>query len=266
MMRADINGLSMNFEVAGPDGAPAVVLHHPLATNLSIWDEFVAAFRNDYRLVRFDARGHGQTSAPVGPYDFATLSRDVVGLLDYLGIARAGFVGVSMGGMAGQHLALDHADRFYSFMLVSTTSRIPEDVRGMWVDRVTVAREKGMASQVEPAMARWVAEHRRKSDPKLTARLSKMIETTPLEGYAGWCAAIGKLDVTARLPAIKAPVLVVVGDEDVATPPAAARVIHEQIKGSQLVIMPGVSHQLHVETPEPFHEIAARFLDASVGA
>ena len=258
-MQASINGIRMTYEVAGADGAFPVVLHHPLATNLSIWDEITPVLAADYRVVRFDARGHGRTEAPKGPYAFEVLSRDVVALMDHLKIQRAHFLGLSMGGMVGQYLGLDHPGRFASLQLVSTSSRIPDEARQMWVDRVTVAREQGMASQVAPAMGRWVTEANRRK-PALVARLSKMIETTPLEGYAGWCQAIGGLNVTDRLKAIALPTQVIVGSEDPATPPAAAKVIHEQIKGSSLVQMPGTAHMLCAEDPATFHKHVTAFL------
>jgi len=259
-MHASINGIRMIYDVAGAEDAFPIVLHHPLATNLSIWDEITPVLAARYRVIRFDARGHGQTEAPKGPYTFETLSADVVALMDHLEIERAHYLGLSMGGMVGQYLGLDHPGRFASLQLVSTSSRIPDEARHMWVDRVTVAREKGMASQVAPAMQRWVTEANRQK-PALVARLSRMIETTPLEGYAGWCQAIGGLNVTDRLKAITLPTQVIVGIEDPATPPAAAKAIHEQIKGSTLVQMPGTAHMLCAEDPATFHKHVMAFLD-----
>ena len=150
-MQASINGIRMNYDVSGAESAPVVVLHHPLATNLTIWDELTPALTGKYRVVRFDARGHGQTEAPKGPYTFETLAADVVALMDHLKINKADFLGLSMGGMVGQYLGLLHADRFSTLQLVSTSSRVPDEAKHLWVDRVKVAREKGMASQVEPA-------------------------------------------------------------------------------------------------------------------
>jgi pimeloyl-ACP methyl ester carboxylesterase len=165
-----------------------------------------------------------------------------------------------MGGMVGQFLGLTHADRFNSLMLVSTTSRIAPEMRPLWSDRVVVAREKGMASQVEPAMGRWVAAATRTRNPKLLERFGGMIRATPLEGYAGWCGAIEFLDMTGKLGAIKLPTRVVVGAEDPATTPAAAEVIHKAIPGSDLVVLPGVSHMLSSEDPQAFHATVRPFL------
>jgi 3-oxoadipate enol-lactonase len=254
------DGLAFHARLEGKSGAPAVVLHHPLATNLTYWDELTAALRSDYQVLRFDARGHGRTDAPKGPYGFATLAADVVGLMDKAGIKRAGYVGLSMGGMVGQYLGLLHAARFSCLSIVSSSSRVAPEFRSLWSDRVVVAREQGMASQVEPAMARWVAETTRKTKPELIARFTRMIETTPLEGYAGWCGTIETLDVTDRLAAIRLPTQIIVGDKDPATPIAASEVIHKGISGSELVVLPGVSHMLSAEDPIAFHAALLPFL------
>ena len=264
-MEATINGIRMNYAVDGPETAIPVVLHHPLATNMTIWDELTAALIPRYRVVRFDARGHGKTEAPVGTYAFETLAADVVALMDHMKVERAHFLGLSMGGMAGQYLGLGHAKRFNSLQLVSTSSRIPTEARHLWVDRVKVAREKGMASQPPASMQRWLTEANRQK-PALVARLSQMIETTPLEGYAGWCQAIEKLDITDRLKAITLPTQVIVGADDPATPPAAAEAIHRQIPGSTLIVMPAVAHMLCAEDPAAFQKHVLAFLDKQNGA
>jgi 3-oxoadipate enol-lactonase len=259
-MQATINGIRMTYEIAGSDQAPVVVLHHPLATNLSIWDEITAALTPKYRVVRFDARGHGKTEATKGAYSFETLTADTVGLMDHLKIDRAHFLGLSMGGMVGQYLGLLYPQRVNSLTLVATSSRVPPEGRGMWDERIKVAHEKGMASQVEGAMQRWVSAAGR-NRPALVARLSKMIEATPVDGYAGWGGAIRMLDITDRLKAIKAPTRVIVGAEDPATPPAAADAIHKQIADSDLIVMPGVSHMLCAEDPAAFHGHVLPFLE-----
>jgi 3-oxoadipate enol-lactonase len=258
-MQATINGFRMNYAVEGPESAPAVVLHHPLATDLSIWDELTAALLPRYRVVRFDARGHGQSEATPAPYDFAMLSTDVIALMDHLAIARAHFLGLSMGGFVGQHLGVGHSPRFASLILCSTTSRMPPETRPLWEERARVALEKGMGSQVELALSRWLAPASMRNS-LLVSAMRRYIEATPAEGYAGWCLAIRDLNVTDRLKAIKLPTLVVVGAEDPSTPPAAAQVIHREIAGSELIEVPGVSHQLHVEEPATFNQHVLAFL------
>jgi 3-oxoadipate enol-lactonase len=259
-MRATINGIAMDYAVSGAAAAPAVVLHHPLATDLTFWDEATKTLKKTYRVVRFDARGHGKADAPKGRYEFPVLAQDVVALMDHVGVAHAHFVGLSMGGMVAQYLGLGHAQRFRSIAIVSSSSKSAENMRHLWADRVVVAREKGMASQVEPAMQRWLAASTRANRPDLVARCTRMVEATPLEGYAGWCGAIEHLDMTSKLGGIKLPVKVIVGAEDPATPVAASETIHRAIPGSELAILPGVSHMLAIENPPLFHEALLPFL------
>jgi 3-oxoadipate enol-lactonase len=260
-MQASINGIRLNYTVEGASAAPTVVLHHPLATNLSTWDELTAALSPRYRVVRFDARGHGASEASPAPYTFATLSADVIGLMDHLKIERAHFLGLSMGGMVGQHLGVEQPQRFRSLILSSTSSRVPAEAQPLWDERVKTAREKGMASQVPTALQRWLAPATRERKPELVARMTRYLETTPVEGYAGWCQAIRNLDITERLKGITLPTRVIVGDADVGTPPAAAEAIHRQIAGSDLIVVPGLAHMLHVEEPETFNRHVLQFLD-----
>lgn len=265
-MKANVNGINLNFELSGNNSGPAVVLHHPLATNLSSWDELTAALEPRYRVLRLDARGHGRSDAPKGAYTFEMLSRDVVDLMTQCGIEKAHFIGLSMGGMVGQYLGLLHPDRFHSLCLVSTSSRIPAEARPIWEQRIANAPQQGMGAQVEAALQRWLSPRAMKEDQNLVKRLTGMIEATPVDGYVGWCHAIGGLDVTDRLGAIKLPTRVIVGELDPATPVAASQAIHAAIPGSDLVVVPGVSHMLHNEEPDLFHSHALPFLDAHAGA
>jgi 3-oxoadipate enol-lactonase len=259
-MKAIINGIVINYDVSGLETAPAVVLHHPLATSLGTWDALTATLNKTYRVIRFDARGHGASAAPPGPYSFETLSADVIAVMDHVGAKKAHFLGLSMGGMIGQYLGLLHPARFHSLTLVSTSSATPAAGQALWDERIKNSIELGMGSVVDGAMQRWVAPSVLAGKPALVQRLKTMITDTPAPGYAGWCGAIRHLNVTAKLPAIKLPTLVVVGELDPATPPAAAEVIHKQIAGSKLAIMPGVSHMLQEEEPAAFAAIVVPFL------
>jgi 3-oxoadipate enol-lactonase len=259
-MQATINGIRMNYDVGGKEGATPIVLHHPLATNLTIWDELTAVLSPRYRVVRFDARGHGKTEAPKGAYSFETLAADTIGLMDHLKIDKAHYLGLSMGGMVGQYIGLMHSKRVYDLILVSTSSRVPPEGQGLWDERIKTVREKGMASQPEGSMQRWLAVANR-NKPELVARLTKLIETTPADGFMGWGGAIRNLNITDRLKSIALPTRVIVGAEDQATPPAAAEAIHREIKGSDLIVMPGVSHMLCAEDPPAFHKLVLEFLD-----
>jgi 3-oxoadipate enol-lactonase len=264
-MEATINGIRMNYAVDGPDRATAVVLHHSLATNITLWDELTTVLTPRYRVVRLDARGHGKTEATKAPYDFETLTADVVGLLDHLNIDQAHFLGLSMGGMVGQYLGLLHPKRVLSLTLSSTSSRVPPEGRALWEQRIKDTREKGIESQVETAMPRWVTAANQKAKPAVVERLAKMIRGTSAEGFCGWGGAISTLNVTEKLKAITLPTNVIVGAEDPGTPPAAAEAIHREIKGSKLIVVPGVSHMLCAEEPGLFNKHVLGFLDTQAG-
>jgi 3-oxoadipate enol-lactonase len=259
-MKANVNGFTMNYEITGPQGSPAVVLHHPLATNLTTWDELTAVLSPRYRVVRLDARGHGQSEATKGAYALDTLAQDVVSLLDTLGLKRVHFLGLSMGGMVGQYLGVQHGERFASLVLASTSSRIPDEAQPIWDQRIAGAKAGGMKSQLEGALGRWVSPAGLK-DAALVARLSTMIEATPVDGYLGWCEAIRRLNVTDRLGSIKVPTRVIVGELDQGTPVAAAQTIHKAIPGSEIAIVPGVSHMLQNENPAAFNAEVIPFID-----
>jgi 3-oxoadipate enol-lactonase len=259
-MRARINDIEMNYVVSGKAGAPPVVLHHPLATELSVWDELTAALEPTYRVIRLDARGHGQTDVTPGPYEMGALARDVVGLMDHLGIAKSRYLGLSMGGFVGQMLGLEHASRFHSLVLVSTSSDMSPTSQ-VWEGRIRTVMNEGMSKTiVDGSMQRWVAPHALSTKPALVARLSRMVASTPPAGFIGWCQAIMPFNITHRLKSIDLPVRIIAGALDPATTPAMMQVMHREIRGSEYAEVPGTAHMLHVEEPEKFHAEVLPFL------
>jgi 3-oxoadipate enol-lactonase len=259
-MKITANGISVNYTLDGPASAPVVTLSHSLAADLTMWDPQMTALTAKYRVLRYDTRGHGGTDAPSADYTLAQLAEDAKALLGALGIARTHWIGLSMGGMIGQTLALSSPGLFQSLGLCDTSSRIPAEARPVWQERIKTARAQGMDSLVEPTIGRWftapfVAAHKDVVDPVRTR-----IRTTSPQGYAGCCAAISQLDLTDRISAIKVPTLIVVGEEDQGTPVAASRAIQAQIAGSQLEIIKSASHLSNLEQPEEFTRIITAFL------
>jgi 3-oxoadipate enol-lactonase len=257
-MKIKANGIDIHYEVSG--SGPWVTLAHSLATDLTLWDALADVLSKRFTVLRYDARGHGKTSAPEGSYDFPMLVGDLVGLLDALQIERTHFVGLSMGGMLGQHFALMAPARLDRLALVSTTSRVPPEGRTLWDERIASARAQGMQAHVEATLARWFTAPYRQSHPEVMARIGTLIAATPVAGFAGWGAAICTLDLTEKLGAIKAPTLVVVGAEDTGTPPVASQAIAAAIPGARLEIIPQASHQLVIEQAETFHRLLLDFL------
>ncbi len=257
-MKITANGIDIRYEISG--SGPCVTLAHSLATDLTLWDEIATALAQRFTVLRYDARGHGQTSAPQGPYDFPQLVGDLVGLLDALNIERTHFVGLSMGGMLGQHFALAAPQRLDKLVLVSTTSRIPPEARALWDERIATARTQGMVAHVDATLARWFTAPYRSAHPEVMARVGALVAATPVAGFAGWGGAICTLDVTDKLKAVCTPTLVVVGADDPGTPPALSQTIAATIPGAHLEIVPDASHQLVIEQAETFRRLLADFL------
>lgn len=259
-MNITANRLSIHYTLDGPASGHVVTMSHSLAANLSMWDSQMAALMSRYRVLRYDTRGHGGTDVPDGPYSLEQLAEDVRSLLGALGIAETHFVGLSMGGMIGQTLALKHPGMLKSLVLCDTTSRIPAEAKPTWDERIRVAETQGMEPLVEVTIERWLTEPFRAQRREGVERVRGMIRSTNPRGYVGCCHAIAALDLTDRLNAIRLPTLIIVGEEDPATPVAAARTIHDHIKGSELVVLKSAAHLSNMEQSEEFNRLLTAFL------
>jgi 3-oxoadipate enol-lactonase len=254
------NGISVNYTLEGPANAPVVTMSHSLATDLSMWDPTVPALKDRFRILRYETRGHGATEAPKAAYTLDQLADDALALLKALGIQRTHWVGLSMGGMIGQTLALKAPEVFLSLSLCDTSSRIPAEAKPLWQDRIRTAETQGMEPLVQPTLERWFTAPFRERRKDVIDKVATMIRNTPPAGYAGCCHAISALDLTDRISAIKTPTTVIVGEDDPGTPVAASRVMHEKIGGSRLVIIPAAAHLANMEQPEAFNKALAGFL------
>jgi 3-oxoadipate enol-lactonase len=260
-MKTTVNGIGVNYELQGPERAPVVTLSHSLATDFTMWDPQVRALAARYRVLRYDTRGHGGTDAPAGAYTLDQLAEDARQLLAALGIARTHWVGLSMGGMIGQTLALKAPELLASLSLCDTSSRIPADARPLWEERIRTAESQGMEPLVEPTINRWLTPPFQQAHPEVVDRVRAMIRRTPPPGYVGCCHAIAALDLTDRIKAIAAPTLVIVGEDDQGTPVAASEVIRAQIRGARLVVLKAAAHLSNLEQPEAFTRALLGFLD-----
>lgn len=259
-MKAKTNGIETNYEIHGKDGAPWLTFSHSLACTLRMWDDQLDAFKDRFRILLYDTRGHGASEAPKGPYTLDMLAEDLRQLLEHLKIAQTHFVGLSMGGMIGQTLALSSPGLFRSLALCDTSSRVPAEAGPIWQERITTAETQGMEPLVEPTIGRWFTAPFREQRQDVVDPVRTRIRTTNPRGYAGCCHAISKLDLTDKLSAIKLPTLIVVGEEDQGTPVAASQAIQAKIAGSQLEIIKSAAHLSNLEQPEAFTRIVTSFL------
>ena len=257
-MRISTNGIELNCVIEGE--GPWLTMSHSLACNLSMWDPQMQVLTKHYKVLRFDTRGHGASSAPAGAYTLEQMADDVHGLFAELGIKRTHWVGLSMGGMIGETYALKYPGVFQSMVLADTTSRRPPNAAEMWGDRIRTAREQGMEALVDSTLERWFTAPYRKAHPDVMARIGDDIRNTPVAGFAGCCEAIAKIDVLDRLKEIDCPALVMVGDQDHGTPPEMARQIHANLRGSDLLIIPDAAHLSNVEQSEVFNRALTEFL------
>ena len=258
MQIAQINGITVRYDVQG--AGPWVTLSHSLSTDLTLWDGLAEALAADFTVLRYDTRGHGASSAPDGPYTFAQLTADLAGLLDALRIERTHFVGLSMGGMIGQHFALAHPARLQRLVIASSTSRVPAEAGAVWDERIALARSDGCAALVDGTLGRWFTPGYRAAHPEVMARIGALIAATPAAGYIGCAGAIRSLDITARLGAVAAPTLVIAGADDPGTPPAASEAIAAAIPGAQLEVIASASHISCIEQARRFNSLVIDFL------
>jgi 3-oxoadipate enol-lactonase len=257
-VRLRANNIDIRYEIAG-DG-PWVVLSHSLASDLALWEPQMAALTARHKVLRFDTRGHGGSSAPEGPYDFNMLTGDVLGLMDALGVDKAHFVGISLGGMIGQHLALDAPERVEKLVLVSTSSGYGPEAQELWAARVEAVRLGGMGPLVASTLERWFTRPYRAAHPELMALIGGQIRLTPATGYVGCGMAILTMHTTQRLEEIRCPTLVIAGAEDAGTPPAMGRKIADNIPGARLELIESAAHLCNVERPETFNRLLLDFL------
>ncbi|SMF20713.1 3-oxoadipate enol-lactonase [Tistlia consotensis] len=258
----EANGLSQCVEIAGPADAPAVVLSHSLACSRAMWRPQIEALAKDHLVVAYDTRGHGGTAAPDGPYDLELLAADLLGLAEALTLPRFHFVGLSMGGMIGQQLALTAPGKLISLTLCATTSRIPPEGRKAFDERIAAAESQGMAALAEATLARWFTEPFRAAGRPEVEAIRQLILATPVAGFVGCCRAIQPLDLTDRLPAVRTPTLVLAGQDDPGMPPAVMQTIKEQIPGAQLCVLAHAAHLLNVEQAETTSGLLRSFIGA----
>ena len=237
----------------GPETAPVLVFSNSIGTTLELWDAQVPAFAGPFRMLRYDQLGHGRSEVPPGPYTIDLLGRELLALLDGLGVGRFSFCGLSLGGAVGMWLGANAGDRLDRLVLAGTSAHFGPPER--WSERAETVRAQGMAPLADATMGRWFTPAFEGS-----ALLRQAFLGTPAAGYAACCEAIRDWDFRAELGAVSAPTLVLVGSDDPATPPEQAQVIAEGIPGARLVEIPRAAHLLNVEQLDPFNREARAFL------
>ena len=261
-MMIKTNGIEMNYELSKEKDAPVLVLSHSLACSMVMWQPQLEVLESHFRVLRYDMRGHGKSEANEGAYTLKQLAADVIGLLDALELDRVHFVGLSIGGMIGQCLALNYADRLQTLALCDTAAIIPEEAKPLFEERIRRARDQGMEALVEETLERWFTQPYLKQNSPEVERIRNQILATPVAGFIGCSKAILGLNYVERLSQIKLPTLIIVGEDDPGTPVAASEAIHKRIQNSKLVVLPSAAHLCNIEQTDAFNAALLPFLQA----
>lgn len=252
----------LHYQFEGPTSAPVLVLSNSLGTDLHMWDVQMPVWREHFRVLRFDTRGHGESLAPLGPYSIEQMGHDVLALLDHLAIAQAHFCGLSMGGLIGQWLAINAADRLRKLVLCNTAAKIGNDE--VWNSRIQLVEQGGaqaMHDLRDASIARWFTPAFAETHAEQAELITEMLAATPSLGYSACCAAVRDADYRAQLDEIKAPTLIVAGTADVVTTPEHARFLQAGIEGAEYAEFPA-AHLSNVEAGDAFTQAVLTFLKA----
>ncbi|MEM7446170.1 MAG: 3-oxoadipate enol-lactonase [Pseudomonadota bacterium] len=260
MTHIAVNGVDLLTQLDGPEDGSWLVLSNSLATTNAMWDPQIDLLTQKYRVLRYDSRGHGGSSAPPAPYSFDDLTADVIGLLDHFGIAKCSFMGLSMGGMTGLGLALDHADRIERLVCCDARADAPPPFVQGWTDRIAIIREKGTSALVNGSLERWFTDAFRAGSPDAVATATAMISGTSDEGYIGCAQAISQLDYLRRLPNMTIPALYVVGKQDMGAPSEAMAAMAAATPGAEFAEIDPAGHIANWENPGDFNAAIAPFL------
>ncbi|MDX1654572.1 MAG: 3-oxoadipate enol-lactonase [Candidatus Competibacteraceae bacterium] len=257
MSFAQLEDIRLHYRFDGPEDAPPLVLCNSLGTDLGMWEPQIPAFARQFRVLRYDQRGHGASQVTSGPYRVEQLARDVLGLLDHLDIQRAQFCGLSLGGMVGQWLGIHAPQRIDRLVLANTAAHIgPAE---LWDKRIEAVRLGGMAAIADGVLERWFTKPFLEQPSEAIDRVRDTLLATPAQGYTACCAAVRDMDQRAVVSAIRLPTLVIAGSQDLATPPEDGRFLAGQIPGADYVELEA-AHLSNIEQAEAFTEAVLSFL------
>src|SRR5579864_8059515 len=227
----EIGDFRAHYALSGSASAPVLVLSNSLGTDFSMWDPQIPAFEKHFRVLRYDSRGHGQSSVTPGPYRIEQLARDVLHILDRLSIDRIHFCGLSMGGMIGIWLGINAPERLHKLVLCNTAARI--GTAEVWNARIDAVSKDGMKAIAPAVIERWFTPAFRAAAPEIVANAQRMIEASPPDGYSACCAAIRDMDQRESVSSIRVPTFVVSGIKDPVTTTADGQFLADRISGAR---------------------------------
>ena len=250
-------GARIDYSVAGAPTDPALLFINSIGTTRELWARQLPRLSKSFRVITYDARGHGFSQATVGDYTIEQLGRDALAILDDAGAESAHVCGISLGGITGMWLGVHAPRRIHSLVVANTAARIGSVQ--MWTERIAFVREQGMAALADMTMPRWFTEAFRTREPLTIEQFRAMVASCSTDGYLGCSAALRDEDLREAIAGIRCPVLCIAGSADVATPPDALQFIHERIAGSRLIML-DAAHLSNVEQNEAFNRALLDFL------
>ena len=248
--------------VQGAGGAAPVVLSHALGLNLQMWDGLAAELAGRREVLRYDQRGHAGSAVPAGPYSMDELVDDAARLIREWGRGPVVWVGLSMGGMVGQGLAIRHPELVRGLVLANTGAQYPQAAQGMWAQRIAAVEEKGLEAIADMVMQRYFCDAFRTAQPEVVAGFRKTLLRTDAAGYVACCHAVANVNWLDRLAQVQCPTLIIAGAQDMGAPVAMSQAMAERIPGAELVVFDEASHLSVAEQPVLFAQTLQRFLNA----
>lgn len=260
-MQAEANGIQVYYTIDGKEGAPWVTFITGIANDTTMWDGQIAALVHDFRILRYDLRGHGRTEATSGDYSFPLLTGDLIGLWDVLEIDRSNVVGLGLGGAIAIGLGIEHSDRLERLMPCCCRAVMTPDFAAIWPKFVDVVRQHGMEGMVEPTVQRWFSDDFKAANPHVLDNVRRMIRGTNPLGYCGCIAAFLTLDFSAGLKNIAVPTLFVSGGDDyLGGPPPIMAGLADGVPDARHLSVPNAAHIANIQNPNGFNSILSGFL------
>ena len=254
---ADLNDARIHYELEGDADTPVLMFSNPLGADQTLWDAQAAQMAKTFRVLRYDKRGHGQSSAPPGPYSIEKLGRDALALLDFLHFDQVDFCGLSIGGQTGMWLGTNAPERLKKLILSNTAAKI--GTHDGWNQRIDTVRKEGMKIVATTVIEKWFTPGFRAKEPATGSRVQRSLENADPEGYAACCAAVRDFDAREKLAGIRTPTLVIAGIHDPSTTAAEGRWIADHIPRSAYVEL-DAAHLSNIEARDPFTSEIDRFL------
>lgn len=251
--------MKIHYELEGAPNSPVLVFSNSLGSDLRIWKEVSYHLLPYFRILRYDTRGHGKSTKEKGHYTITDLGTDLLNVLDELKIKTFCFCGVSLGGLVGQWLAINHPDRLEKLVLSNTAAKIGTEEK--WNDRIRTIKDRGFEDIVKETLQRWFSEEFLKNNPDKKEEMKNMFLQNNPNGYIGCCAALSGTDLNGEINNIKSPTLIITGKDDAVTTIEDAEKMGDKIAESIIKILPGC----HIQPVENAELFAAELIQFLVG-